>query len=524
MPTYNNPVQDPNPPTITVGGVTYTHVGNGIYKDPVTGEVGRIKPSGSPTQQYINGQIVTVPGDGGFDPLPADFQPWNAPGAGSSSRLASDDPRYWDLQYAQLDQDEQQFVRNLAMQKQNNGLDAESSRQQALASLIQSRNRNQIDLASTYGQNAAQAAKFASAPEDTYADLMFRNAIGGATPFGAMSSNPEATNARKTQLEAKFQELFGPTAGALSRAQEFLLAPPPSEFFGPEIRSQLGIPPTPGGALAAGGGGMPAAASPAAPAAANPADTAGALQFIQKVQQDPRGQEGFGRDLIALSNLKAPLPGSWGDGQGNSGYEEPKPFSAGGRISMTDEPGFSPASSEGGTNLNIHEPAIVVGRDSGHIYATLAEPRPDGSRRGEQLIIKPLPSEVDKDKKMKEQGKKFVQSASETLKGFAGGGAINAIPDFSDLFRETRKTLSGLGGAHGGVGFQGGGTGVLPDLRFLAGAPFESLQDDPRLMKQTMAGYRTAEGGAIDPDTFLSTIRKFTPKGIGYNQPKVDFG
>ena len=124
---------------------------------------------------------------------------------------------------------------------------------------------------------------------------------------------------------------------------------------------------------------------------------------------------------------------------------------------------------------------------------------------------------------MKSANPKAVQSATETLKGFAGGGSLTAIPDFSDLFRETRKALAPLGGAHGGIGFQGGGTGVLPDLRFLAGAPFESLSDDPRLLRQVMAGYRTAEGGAIDPETFLSTIKKFSMKGISYNSPKLAF-
>ncbi len=468
MPTFNAPVQDPNAPA----GMQPVPGKPGYYYLPGTNYVVTVS-----TDEFGRQTLNELPLSVGKSLL-------GSAGVedGGGSRLASDDPRYWEFQYAQLDQDERQFVRNLEYQYRNSGLDAESARQQALASLIQSRNRNQIDLASVYGQNAAQAAKFASAPEDTYADLLFRNAIGGATPFGAMSSNPEATDARKTALEAKFQELFGPTAQALTRAGEFIAAPPPTEFFGPEIRAQLGLPPTPAGGLAAGGG-AGAVTSPAAVAPASNTDLQGALQFIQGAQQDPRGQQGFAEDLLKWATAA------------NGGVQ--------------------PTTAEDGVNMNIMEPAMIVGQ-SGRVYATMSEKDP------EQLIVKPLPSVRERQKKEKDQSKNFMK-ATEGITRMQEGGTINTIPDFSDLFRETRKALQPLGGAYGGIGFQGGGTGVLPDLRFLAGAPFEALQDDPRLLKQVMAGYRTAEGGAIDPETFLSTIKKFTPKGISYNTPRVAF-
>lgn len=464
MPSFNDPINDPNGP-----GAPYKPVpGNpGLYYIPGTNYV----------VQYTPGSKIAP---ASLDPLPLSVGKSLLGTAGvdddgsAGSRLSTDDPRYWELQWAQLNQDDRQFAQQLAQRYQDQGMNAEQARQQALASLIQSRNRNQIDLASTYGDIAAQAAKFAAEPSDTYADLLYRNAVGGATPFGAMSSNPEAADARKTQLEAKFQELFGPAAGALSRAQDFLLAPPPSEFFGPEIRSQLGLPPTSAQALAAGG--TPAASTSLPASGAAPAFDP--MAALQAARAGAPSDEEFLKGLAALNG------------------------------------GVRPTTAEDGVNMNIMEPASMIGK-SGRIYFTVAESDP------EQVIVKPLPSVKERKKKEKESAKNF-QKMTEGAVRMQEGGAANVIPDFSDLFRETRTLLQGLGGAGGGIGPQGG-TGVLPDLRFLAGAPYEELASDPHLLAQVMAGYRTAEGGAINPQTFLSTIKKFTPTAPSFNSPKISF-
>jgi hypothetical protein len=185
-------------------------------------------------------------------------------------------------------------------------------------------------------------------------------------------------------------------------------------------------------------------------------------------------------------------------------------------INARSQDGFSPASSEGGTNLNIHERAVVVG-ESGHIYATLGEKRPDGSIRAEQLMVKPLKSEVEKDKQLAENGKKVIESQKQTMKGFAAGGMITAGQEPSQFINEIRKTLGGLGGA-------GGGTGAfrpaLPDIRLLAGAPANALADDPDLLDYTKAAYSSM---GISPNNLMATLKKFqTASPIG-NTPRVSF-
>lgn len=350
-------------------------------------------------------------------------------GAGGT-RLTSDDPRYWDLQYKQLQ-----------AQLMNMGLDAESARRQALASLIANRNAQSVDLASTSGNIAAQAAQLAGNPRDAPSELMFRNAVAsegqGGAPFGAAMSSPSFPK-YQTALQDKFQELFGGVGGDLERARQFVSSPPPAEFFGPELRQDLNLPAFP----------------------------------------------------------PINIPG----------------LAEGGTVSTRTKPGYSPTSAEGGLNLNLFEPAMVVGMDSGHVYATVAEPRPDGSRRGEQLIVKPLPSEVEKDKKFKEQGKKATQSFAS----MAQGGTVN-VPDPSDFINELRKSLSGLGGPGGGAGAFGT---PLPDLRLLAGEPMNRLLEDPDLLDYALAGYSSF---GISPRSALATVKKFTPSSPINNAPRVSF-
>lgn len=139
-------------------------------------------------------------------------------------------------------------------------------------------------------------------------------------------------------------------------------------------------------------------------------------------------------------------------GRGVQGY------AAGGMMAM-------PSSSEGGTNMNIHEGFKVVG-ESGHIYAVGSETAPM------QLMIKPLPSVQ---KMMKEQEKR----QKDKMKGMAAGGDINA----SDFMEELRKRLRGIDPQAVTTGDQ-----QLPDPRLLAPA-YGRLVQDPDLWDYILAGY-----------------------------------
>ena len=347
---------------------------------------------------------------------------------GGGGRMASDDPRYWQLQYDQL-----------AAQYANMGLDAESARRQALTTLIANRNNTALGIADTSAGVAAQSAKFTAEPSDAYAELLYRNAVGGSTPFGSISSNPEAYEKYGSSLDKKFMELFGGAGADLAKAREY-------------------------------------------------------------------------RDQIPMSDFLNPvkIPGMARGGQINFD----------GMMEGRAKDGYSPASSEGGTNLNIHERAVVVG-ESGHVYGTLGEKRPDGSVRAEQIIIKPLKSEVEKDKKLAEANKAITETQSQTMKSFAGGGTVTSgIPSPDDYLAELSKALSRLGGGGGGVGEF---SSPLPDARLLAGKPWQMLQEDPNLLGLTQAGYKTKQGGTLNPLELSALVQKFTPKGPSYNQRQISF-
>jgi len=198
----------------------------------------------------------------------------------------------------------------------------------------------------------------------------------------------------------------------------------------------------------------------------------------------------------------------------------PTPMAKGGQINFDGlfdsraKPGYSPASSEGGTNLNLHERAVVVG-ESGHVYATLGEKRPDGTMRAEQLIIKPLKSEVEKDKKLEEGNKAVVETQKKTMASFATGGTVNATPD--DFMEQLRQYLGSLGGSGGGSGAT---TTPLQSPRLLAGAPYNELLQDPDAMAYTQAGYSAL---GISPNNLAATIKRFTPNAPMNNIPRVVF-
>ena len=418
---------------------------------------------------------------------------------GGSQRMVSDDPRYWDLQYKQL---EQQYI--------NMGLDAESARRQALTTLITNRNHTAVDVANTSASIAKTKADYAANPRDAVAELIYRNQVGGVTPF-ADTANNQFGEYGKTLAE-KGVEMFSGVDRDLNQARLYRDAIPQTEFYGPETRAQLGLSPTAAQGLAGGTGTV-------APAAGTPAPAP--LDLVrQQFLTNPDALQGFQN----FANFDA---ANTGQALADQGYTSPDPgvtgvrrYAEGGKIDFggifegRSKDGFSPSSSEGGTNLNIHERAIIVG-ESGQIYGTLGEKRPDGSIRAEQLQIKPLKSEVEKDKKLADAKKAQVETQQQTLKAFAHGGTATATPD--DFMQQLSDLLSTYGGAGGGTATPLGGT------RHLAGAPANALLADPVLKDYTEAAY-SAKG--IDPRTLWADIEKFSPQDAmrrGQTTGRVNF-
>jgi hypothetical protein len=152
-----------------------------------------------------------------------------------------------------------------------------------------------------------------------------------------------------------------------------------------------------------------------------------------------------------------------------------------------------------------------MGMDSGKVYATLAEPRPDGTRRGEQLIIKPLKSEVEKDKKLAD-GEKAVTQSFGVPKMQQGGSILSATPD--ELFEEFRKYMTNL--TRGG----GGTPTPFAGARHLAGAPASELLQNPFARGITEGTYSML---GIPEEQLWADIRRFTPSGIINNAPRVSW-
>jgi hypothetical protein len=274
-----------------------------------------------------------------------------------------------------------------------------------------------------------------------------------------MSAHPTESAQYQTALDQKFQEIFGGVGGDLQRARGLIDAPLPQEYLAP-------------------GAGQPGTPQPGLQAPQS--EFGGALEFLAGMRDNPQKAQDFRKWVTAAAG------------------------------------GVPPPDAEDGINMNIHEPSMVVGSQSGRIYATLSEKDP------EQLIVKPLPSVVERKKQEKESGKKFMK-ATQGAARMQGGGTITGIPQPSDFIAELRKALSALGGAGGGVG---GFQSALPDTRLLAGAPANALEADPVLMDYALAGYGQPAGGAIDPRTVLADIQRFTPRSaqrVGQNMPRVSF-
>lgn len=406
---------------------------------------------------------------------------------GTGTRLAADDPRYW----ANIDRQYQLDLMQLEQQYMNMGLDAEAARRQALATLITNRNNTAVDVANISNDVAKTAAQFAANPRDAVAELFYRNQVGGSTPFGDLA-NDNFGQYGKTLAE-KAASIFSPVAADLQQARVYRDSIPPVDFFGPEQRQQLGLPLAP--QQQPFGAGLPQApATPMPPV--NPLVT-----MTDKLNaMNPLEQWQF-RNYVT---------------GGEYGKTNPVPkMDMGGVVNARTGIGEAPTSSEGGLNINLFEPAMVVGMDSGRVYATVAEPRPDGTRRGEQLVVKPLKSEVEKDKQQKGQ---VTQSFG--VSKMAQGGQVNALSTPDDFMEQLRQYLGGLGGSGGGVGSY---ESPLPGLRMLAGDPWSSLEDDPVAMDYALAGYSAL---GIDPRTVAATVRKFTPQSaqrVGQTNVRTSF-
>lgn len=377
---------------------------------------------------------------------------------GGSSRMASDDPRYWQLQYDQL-----------AAQYMNMGLDSESARRQALSTLIANRNNTALGIADTSAGVAKTAAEFAANPRDAYAEAYYANQVGGGTPFGDLR-NAAFGEYGKTLAE-KAARIFQPVSSDLNAARGFRDAPLPVDFTSP----------SPAVAQITGAGG------PAAPAA--PDNNAAALQFLQAMQ-DPATADAFRKWTTASTPVKA--------------------FAKGGQIDFGNATRFGsdqPSSSEGGTNMNIHEPARVVG-ESGRVYATIAE-----GGFPEQLIIKPTPSGKKAAMEAEKAGK-TMDGMMTGAKPMATGGSIAATPD--QLLVEFSKFMQRIGGPGGGTSDPFGGT------RNLAGAPANEMLSNPFAKAITEATYSAKN--FIPPEQMWADIAKFTPTSAKYqNIPQVSW-
>lgn len=409
-------------------------------------------------------------------------------GSGSGTRLASDDPRYW----ANLDRQFALDVATLEAQLQNNGLDAESARRQALTTLITNRNNTAVDVGNLSNDVAKTAAEFAANPRDAVAELMYRNQTGG-NAFGDMTNDNFGEYGKA--LADKAASIFSPVQADLQQARVYRDSIPPVDFFGQETREQLGLPPTPAQQLqGATGVAMQPVGAGTPPPAAVAGDPLNAMTDRLKAMS-PEEQNAFQRYTTIASG---------------HGWQAPKPLANGGTLNFDDlydnrnKAGDAPTSTEGGLNINLNERAIVV-TESGKVLATLGERRPDGTVRAEQLQVKPLKSEVEKDKKLADADKAKVESQKKTLAAFADGGTITAGQSPDDFMAQLSQYLGGLGGSGGGTG---GYKTPLPSLRLLAGEPANSLEDDPVALDYTLAGYSAL---GIDPRTVAAQIKKFTP-------------
>ena len=418
-------------------------------------------------------------------------------GLGDGSGGGSSDALGW----AQLSQSERQHADQLAFQYQQLGMNANDARRQALATLIANRNNAAGNVAQTSADVAKTAAQFAANPRDAVAELMYRNQVGGSTPFGDMTNKNFGEYGKA--LADKAASIFQPVSQDLNTARQYRDQPFPSDFT-----QQIQVP------------GLPGAAGVTSPPASPPAGPSSDVltQLTDRLKaMSPEDQAAFrawttagagGGDQVkafARGGRMHVSPGSIGGA--------PFGFANGGQIDFGNQARFGgdqPSSSEGGTNMNIHEPAVIMGIHSKRVYATIAE-----GGYPEQVKISPTTS-GKKAQQAQEKAAKAMDGMMQGAKPMANGGTATATPD--DFMAQLSQQLNRLGGAGGGTG-QGGTS--LPSLRFLAGAPASALANDPVLNDYTMAGYSAL---GIDPRTVEATIKQYTPTSTQNNFPRISFG
>jgi len=556
----------------------------------------------------------------------------NVPKGGSGSRMASDDPRYWedkdrqyqlDLQnaadkradsasanqraadttaynYASLNAENQRAADLLAARYQEMGMTADNAKRAALASVVDSQNSLAGQTANTSANVAKQVADYAANPRDAYAEAYYANQVGGVTPFGELGNKAFGDYGRT--LAEKAARIFQPVTADLNAARARRDANPLKQLDigpsavrpAPPVSTTPAAPPDPWAAMR---GYTPEQnqeliryAEAMKPKASS--DQAGSLQFLASMQDQQKAwdfrqyttggewgkthprpvsaahggsfnfSDGAALDPLQLDAFRKQMPRRrspmqlpegvrfpWGDGApyhpesvqpqwakpslpattlpglgfsplGATPYR-PLTFAQGGEMNFDTmfaergKPGFSPSSSEGGTNLNIHERAVIVG-ESGQIYATLGEKRPDGSVRAEQLQIKPLKSEVKKDKQLEEGGKAIVESQKKTLASFATGGDVAATPD--DLYSEFSKMLQRFTGEYGG----GGTSTPFGGTRHVAGTLADEAMRNPQARNQLESTY-SAMG--ISPEQLWADVARFTPTDAGRQGiPRISWG
>ena len=469
-------IYDALPPNIRENGV---QIDEFHWLDPATGTVYELATTakGEPTFKMLSDAdskrfLGSVGGGSGGS---------GGGSGGSGSRLASDDPRYWANQDRQFALE----VAQLEAQLMNSGLDAESARRQALTTLITNRNNTAVDIGNLSASVAKTSAEYAARPGDAYAEAYYANQVGGPTPFGDIA-NKHFGEYGKTLAE-KGERIFSPVQADIQQARLYRDSIPPLDFLGPEQRTSLNLPPTPAQQLTGDVAMQPVGAN--TPAATT--DPLTALTDRLKAMS-PEEQNAFQRYTTIASG---------------HGWQAPKPFAKGGEINFDDiydnrdKPGYSPTSSEGGTNMQIHERALIVG-ESGHVYGTLGEKREDGSIRSEILQIKVPPSEKEKDKKLKEGNKAIVESQKKTLASFATGGSVAATPD--DLYEVFNKYLSSFTGEHGG----GGTPTPFGGTRHVAGALANEAAINPMVKRQLESTY---DAMGIRPDQLWADVLRYTP-------------
>lgn len=338
-----------------------------------------------------------------------------------------------------------------------------------LKDLITNRNTESVNLANVYDTAAKNAADFAANPRDSVADLMYRKAVGlngqQATPYGSISNSQFGQYGNA--LADKMQAMFGPAADALKRAGEFVGSIPPSEYLAPPQT------PAPAGASTGGGGGG-GSTPPPAPASSPPPPASNAPQGSGPLGYGPVPGMSHGGNVIVRPQIGHTMGGNHMVGA---------------------------TTSEGGLNMNVPEPARIVGQ-SGHVYATLAEHAP------EQVIVKPLPSA----QKAQKDNEAFMKQTAGA-KRYDAGGAITFGTDPSQFMDQLRQQF-GMRGINTASG------SALPDPRLLAGTAGTDLLADPLMKSYAQAGYSAL---GIDPNELDYTINRFSPAGIRPELPKVTF-